>query len=624
MIESNEMSESVRQTRALGEALEANDLAIQQFLSRAEQVRSAYSYALGQVRSELGALQNAFQGAAAAAMGAFAGMLNQLRPAMSRFAQVVTGFFGVTYWKSSSRGMDAAASSLGRVARATRSVARAQRELYSFDRITRVTARSGGGGSSGGGRSGGGSGGAADGEWVRIPGLLDQLAQRAAQVLGQVWKPFRQAWKEQGEQTVQAALAALRAVGRAAGAVGTSWLKAWTGGAGKKAVGSVLTIVEQLCRSVEALADNFRKAWLAGGLGDSMMARLLSLAQSVLDTLTGMAAATARWAKTVDFSPVLKALSGVLDAAQPVVNLLGGALGRAYREVLLPLAGWTIQEATPAALRLLSGALQALTAAMEALKPVAQFVWEHVLLPLGSWSADGLISSLRSASGGMEALQKSSESLGKGWNGLKTKAESIWKSISSTIQKRTKEGGNGVSNAFKSMSSTSLQHANGMGNKLSSVFQSIKNNIKNRLSGVSDHIVSPFKSGFNSVVSLVNKLVQRLNKTLKLSWPTVKVSGNTLIEKGSVKLSNLPVMERLAEGGITTGPAFSLIGEAGREAVLPLERNTDWMDQLAARLAPVKGTTVVEVHVGSERLVRQVVDGVNAVTARTGVCPIYV
>lgn len=34
---------------------------------------------------------------------------------------------------------------------------------------------------------------------------------------------------------------------------------------------------------------------------------------------------------------------------------------------------------------------------------------------------------------------------------------------------------------------------------------------------------------------------------------------------------------RLANGGITTGSTLANIGEAGREAVLPLENNTGWM-----------------------------------------------
>ena len=43
----------------------------------------------------------------------------------------------------------------------------------------------------------------------------------------------------------------------------------------------------------------------------------------------------------------------------------------------------------------------------------------------------------------------------------------------------------------------------------------------------------------------------------------------------------------LATGGIVTAPTTALIGEAGKEAVLPLEQNTDWMDELAYRIGSI-------------------------------------
>ena len=41
---------------------------------------------------------------------------------------------------------------------------------------------------------------------------------------------------------------------------------------------------------------------------------------------------------------------------------------------------------------------------------------------------------------------------------------------------------------------------------------------------------------------------------------------------------------KLATGGIVTSATTALIGEAGKEAVLPLENNTQWMDKLASKI----------------------------------------
>ena len=45
----------------------------------------------------------------------------------------------------------------------------------------------------------------------------------------------------------------------------------------------------------------------------------------------------------------------------------------------------------------------------------------------------------------------------------------------------------------------------------------------------------------------------------------------------------------MASGGIVSAPTLSLIGERGKEAVLPLERNTGWMDTFASKVASQLG-----------------------------------
>ena len=44
-------------------------------------------------------------------------------------------------------------------------------------------------------------------------------------------------------------------------------------------------------------------------------------------------------------------------------------------------------------------------------------------------------------------------------------------------------------------------------------------------------------------------------------------------------------LPRLAKGGVVQGPTIAQIGEDGAEAVVPLERNTGWIDRLAGKVA---------------------------------------
>jgi len=57
----------------------------------------------------------------------------------------------------------------------------------------------------------------------------------------------------------------------------------------------------------------------------------------------------------------------------------------------------------------------------------------------------------------------------------------------------------------------------------------------------------------------------------------------------NIKKLNMLSIPKLAKGGIVNQPTQAIIGEAGREAVLPLENNTEWMDILAEKIATILG-----------------------------------
>ena len=80
---------------------------------------------------------------------------------------------------------------------------------------------------------------------------------------------------------------------------------------------------------------------------------------------------------------------------------------------------------------------------------------------------------------------------------------------------------------------------------------------------------------------------------------------------------------KLARGGIVNNPGRGVtatVGEAGAEAVLPLENNTDWMDALAERLASKIGVgdTTVVLKLDSKTLSKEVIKATNRRAYLTG------
>jgi len=78
----------------------------------------------------------------------------------------------------------------------------------------------------------------------------------------------------------------------------------------------------------------------------------------------------------------------------------------------------------------------------------------------------------------------------------------------------------------------------------------------------------------------------------------------------------------LAKGGILTAPTLIGAGEAGREAVLPLDRNTGWIDELAAKLRAAgggdSGPLIIQLHVGSAKILEEIIDAAQRKNARAG------
>lgn len=110
--------------------------------------------------------------------------------------------------------------------------------------------------------------------------------------------------------------------------------------------------------------------------------------------------------------------------------------------------------------------------------------------------------------------------------------------------------------------------------KLKSVFTTFAanfgENLGNAIKGAINGVIGFLEGFLNTPIRAINGLIDTIN-----SIPGIDI--------GKLSEFHLP---RLAQGGITTGPTTALIGEAGKEAVIPLEQNTEnWTRPLAKALA---------------------------------------
>lgn len=101
------------------------------------------------------------------------------------------------------------------------------------------------------------------------------------------------------------------------------------------------------------------------------------------------------------------------------------------------------------------------------------------------------------------------------------------------------------------------------------------NGVKAIFKNIIDGLVGIFKYPINLIIDGINSFIAGLNKVKVPDWVPI-VGGKGI---------NIPKIPKLARGAIIEKPTVAMIGEAGTEAVMPLENNTGWIDTLADKLA---------------------------------------
>lgn len=188
----------------------------------------------------------------------------------------------------------------------------------------------------------------------------------------------------------------------------------------------------------------------------------------------------------------------------------------------------------------------------------------------------------------------------KHWDVLKVKAIEVWNGIKAKFE----EFKNWLGNVFATDWSEKFGMFGDILNGFSKNVQNIFDSVQRIFQGVIDFIVGVFtgdwerawsgvvkifggimdglsavvKAPLNAVISLINATISGLNK-INVSIPDwVPGFG------GKNFGINIPKIPMLAKGGILDSPTLAMVGEAGKEAVVPLENNTQGLDLLASKL----------------------------------------
>jgi phage-related protein len=259
---------------------------------------------------------------------------------------------------------------------------------------------------------------------------------------------------------------------------------------------------------------------------------------------------------------------------------------------------------------LVSAHLAQTAAAMAALAPYLLIVAAIaaviaiIVLCIKHW--DDIVAAVKKAFGFMvELVSKGVQAIGNFfgnmWSGLKEGAKNAWQGVRNVFSS--------VATFFKDIFSKAWQGVKNVFSAGGKIF-----------SGIKEGIEKTFKSVVNTIIDGINKVVavpfNAINNILG------KIKG---ISIAGIKpfnwmwTLNVPQIHKLATGGVVDSATLAMIGERGKEAVVPLENNLGWLDKLASMLNErMGGNTPIVLQVDGKTFATTAISTINNHTKQTG------
>ena len=129
--------------------------------------------------------------------------------------------------------------------------------------------------------------------------------------------------------------------------------------------------------------------------------------------------------------------------------------------------------------------------------------------------------------------------------------------------------------------------------------------VKNIFGGIFDALKGLFKTPINYIIDGINAFISGLNKIKIPDWvPAVGGKG-----------INIPKIPKLAQGGVIDKPTIAMIGEAGKEAVIPMERNLGALEKLSTMIGDkINGNgqpIQLVVKIGEDTILDKFIEGIR-------------
>ena len=436
---------------------------------------------------------------------------------------------------------------------------------YSTQDTSSIASKAPSSGTGSGGNSGGLAGAVGNVDYGKVAEgetTLDKMsksAEKLAKLLKKLWKPFQDAWKKEGKNTINAANIALSGIAKLAKSVGKSLVEVWTNGTGTTMLTTMLRITQNVLKTIGNIVSGFADAWNKNSVGTQIIQNIADALVVVMQFVEKIAEDTANWAANLDFYPLLESISNLTATFAPILESIGNVLEWIYKNIVLPMLTWIIEVGLPTVINLVSKVATflaehqpiveafgaALIGAFAAAK-IAGLASRVIKSVSGiAMAAKGLIALMTGTGGIMGGIKAIATAIGPGgvfvlavgaaiaigvllyknWDKIKEMAGKVWDWISNKTRRFVEDIGNKLRGLATKMTTiwgnikaSAHQKWNAIWSTVSGFVERIKNAIVDKFTSAKNTVVNVFngmrdaiRSVLNNIISVVNGAISKVN-----------------------------------------------------------------------------------------------------------------
>ncbi len=395
-------------------------------------------------------------------------------------------------------------------------------------------------------------------------------------------------------------------------------------------IGLVVAAIVDLWQTNEEFRQKVIQAW--NGIKDTLKniwnSILKPIFQAFIDMLldiwnNGLKPLWDKWKEFV--KQVVLLMADLWDGMKPIVDWVVKTFGPAIVE-MFKYVFTMIKNTVMLIINVVSSLISAFSGVVNGIRQIFQGLIDFLIgVFTGDWR--------RAWDGVKQIFSGVGTAISSIWNGIKGVFDAILSYVGNTFRTTWESAWNIIKsvaiNIWNGLSSWLSTLWNNLKNTAANIFNNIKNSIirafnsiKSSTSIIWNSIWNIIKGVINSIIGGMNKMINALNK-IKITVPAVNIPLVGKVGGFSIGLPKIPTIPYLAKGGIVTSPTLAMIGEAGAEAVIPLERDSAVLDKLVNRIMerlnalPLGGGDII-IQIGGEEVGRIAMEQIKRAQRQAG------